>query len=274
MLVCKKCNSIVEEELTVCPFCGEILEHSRILSTFEQSSDNTEFNYATSQDAKNQVHSLHATAQDSDDQMVFQSQDLDDLELQEYQEQGIPLTMDKVSERNYFAWFALGIISVGIFFLIYLYLNLEDLERHSHYPNELHAKPISVNPSSILMLFLIAICFGFIPIFWYVYYKKYSSLYYHIKDQKYDTAPHKIIHPVFYMIPLILSHLTALVPTIVGFATSINIRDSFPGVFWSIFAVIIVLSILTAIMDYFWQRAFNIHIRLSMIKMGMMEQEV
>ena len=274
MPICKKCNSFVEDELTVCPFCGEILEHSKTLSSFEQSSENTEYNRATSQEIKNQTRSLQAIAQDSEDQVIFQSQDLVDLELQEFQEQEIPLIMDKVSERNYFAWFALGIISVGIFFLIYLYLNLEDLEKHSHYPNELQAKPISVNPSSILMLFLIAICFGFIPIFWYVYYKKYSSLYYHIKDQKYDTAPHKIIHPIFYMIPLILSHLTALVPTIVGFATSINIRDSFPGIFWSIFAVIIILSVLTAIMDYFWQRAFNMHVRLSMIKMGMMEQEV
>ena len=270
MPICKKCNSFVEETLSECPFCGEnIIQETSTTENIDEELTQQSINQEITQKP-----GIIGVKSPDDKEYVLRSPELESLEMQEYEEQDIPMTLDKVPQRNYLVWLALGIISVGIVFLIYLYLNLEDLEKHSRYPNELKAKPIEVNASSMLTLFIISICFSFIPILWYIYYKKYASLYYHLKEQNYETAPNKIVHPAFYMVPLILSHLSALVPAIISLTTSINIRVEYPLIFWLIFALVAILSIINITLDYFWQRAFNEHTRIAMINIGMMNQEI
>ena len=270
MPICKKCNSFVEEDLINCPFCGEVIIEQETIKNETLNDDFLE--ESISQDRIQKPKIIGVKTQD--DEFILHSPEMESLEMQEYEEQEVSLSLEKVPQRNYLVWMALGIISVGIIFLIYLYLNLEDLEKHSKYPNELKAKPIEVNASSMLTLFIISICFSFIPILWYIYYKKYASLYFHIKEQNFETAPHKIIHPVFYMIPLVLSHLTALVPAIISLTTSINIRESYPLIFWLIFGFVAILSIINLTLDYLWQRAFNEHTRIAMINTGMMDLEI
>ena len=261
---CNKCGSFVDDEINKCPFCGAIVEQNEHSNIEIDDTKEEKIEIIPQQQ-------LHDFMQDdiSEDSIVIHTPDIDTMDQLEAEPQYVPKTLEIVPERNYFIWLALGVVTVGLFFLIYLFINIEDLEKHSHFPNDSRAERIEVSASQTMMLFLIAICFGFIPILWWVYHKKYSSLYNHLKDQKKDLAPYKIPHPAFYLVPLILSHLTALVPTIINFATTINIRDTFPALFWSILGIVLALTAVNLVLDFIWQRAFNAHNQQTMIKLDL-----
>lgn len=279
MPICSKCYSIVDDEADQCPFCGQKIEQGNIDTKHKEANSTT---HKVTLDRSEEIPQLIVEKQKAypqpdnyeteEETAVFHSPDIEEIELDEHQSQEIPLSLAPVPERNYLLWVGLGIITVGICFLVYLYLNFEDLEKHSHYPLEIKAKPIKVNPSSLLILFFIAICFLFIPILWYMYYTKYSSLYNHIREQKKETAPVKILHPVFYMIPLVLSHLLALVPTIIFWISEINIQTVFSGWYWAITAGVIICTLVTFILDYLWQKAFNQHSKIAMINLNVIEE--
>jgi len=276
MLICANCNSTIDDEAIVCPFCGlEIKQNEKQDDDIDPSSD-----YKIKLDDTNLIiEKQKASPQpvgdtNSIEDLTFHSPDIEEIEMEEFQNQEVPISLSEVPERNYLIWFLLGIVTVGVCFLIYLYLNIEDLEKHSHYPLELKAKPIKVNTSSLLMLFFISICFLFIPILWYLYYLKYASLYNHIREQKNETAPVKLLHPAFYMIPLVLSHIIALVPSIITMATNINIRASYPGLFLSIFGTIIILTLVTSVMDYYWQKSFNTHCKIAMLNLNVIDSSM
>ncbi|MEA2070520.1 MAG: DUF4234 domain-containing protein, partial [Asgard group archaeon] len=204
---------------------------------------------------------------------VFHSPDLISYQIDEKPQEILePRTLPKIPIRNFFLWLGLGLVSFGIFYLVYLYLNIEDLEKHSKYPNEPKAEDIDISATKILMLFLVSICFGFIPILWWIFYKKYAGFYNHIKNQSRENAPHKIPHPAYYMTLVIISNLLALVPAILTFF-EINLRVSYPGIFWLISSVLIALSIGIIILDYFWQRAFNSHSKITMKKHNILSVE-
>lgn len=272
MLICTNCDSAIDDDAHICPFCGTKIEHKEKQdNSMEQFSDykiKLDDSDAPNLVIEKQVALPQPAIDSSSEVLIVHSPDIEDVEMSEIQNQNIPISLSQVPERNYLIWFILGVVTVGICFLIYLYLNIEDLEKHSHYPLELKAKPIKANASSLLLLFFISICFLFIPILWYIYYLKYASLYNHIREQKKDTAPIKLLHPVFYMIPLVLSHTFALVPSIIQWVFKIDIKAANPGLFWSIFAIIIVLTLLTSIMDYYWQKAFNKHNQIAMVNMN------
>ncbi len=276
MPICTNCDSTVDDDAFICPFCGMKLEQKDKQDNNEELSSNFIVKLDSSSSPNLIVEKQLVSPQSigepiiSEDQ-IFHSQDIEEIEMEEFQNQNVPISLSPVPERNYLVWFLLGIASLGICFLIYLYLNLEDLEKHSHYPLELKAKPIKVNPSSLLILFFISICFLFIPIFWYMYYIKYASLTNHIREQKIDTAPIKLLHPIYYMIPLVLSHIFAVIPFIIKLISKIDIRTSIPELFWSIFALIIVLTLITSVMDYYWQKAFNHHCKIAMINLNVIK---
>ncbi|MFW9922799.1 MAG: hypothetical protein ACFFDW_05860 [Candidatus Thorarchaeota archaeon] len=268
MPICEKCNSFIDENINVCPFCGHKIHFSQLPTnqpsdTIIQSINETNIEGQISPSRKRTT----LDTEDEDKLVVF-SPNIDEIELEEFYEKDKPLALEKLPQRNYLVWFALGIISFGIMFIVYLYLNLEDLEKHSMYPNEYKARPIEISASSILILFIVSVCFLFIPILWYIYYKKYATLYYHLKDQSRETAPNKIIHPAYYLTPLILSNVLALVHPIVYTITTIDIRTTFPILFWILVGFIIALSIIVFILDYFWQKAYNTHSLKAMINIG------
>lgn len=250
---CEKCGSFVEESLTKCPFCGYEIVSKEDIEAFKTHDLGDDSEIITQQSTSKSLIS----ESEQEGSFVFQTPEIEEMVSTDKEIQFVELEI--VPERKYVYWFLLGIVTVGIFFLVYLFLNIEDLDKHSQYPNDPRGEPIRVNTSQTLMIFVVAICFGFIPILWWIYYKKYSSLYYHLKVQKYELAPRKIPHPALYMIPLITSHLLALVPTIIAFITTENIRTTFPALFWSILGVIFVLTAITLYLDYLWQRAFNAH---------------
>ncbi|RLI66283.1 MAG: hypothetical protein DRP02_08180 [Candidatus Gerdarchaeota archaeon] len=268
MPLCPNCGSSVDDGLTVCPFCHakiplttlpqmpepEVSEHQEI---FQQPESKTKTSGIT-------------TEPEGEEEIILHTPTIEELEKAEetvLQEQTVDLEI--VPERRYWLWFLLGVGTVGIIFLIYLFINIEDLERHSYYPLDSRAEPINVNTSQTMMIFLVAICFGFIPILWWIYYKKYASLYDHLKEQKKETAPYKVPRPIWYMLPLISSHLLALIPTIVGFATGINIREAIPPLFWSILAIVILFTSINFVLDFLWQRAFNAHLKMTMAKLSL-----
>ncbi len=262
MPTCHSCGSIVEEGVKSCPFCG-----SKIIESLVQPSeiDEETIEIIIKQKAEPKI----GEEQDGDT-VVLHTPNIEEMESLDEEEQIITQTLDIVPERNYLYWFLLGIISAGIIFLIYLFLNIQDLEKHSEYPKDSRAETLNVNSSQTLLFFLIAVCFGFIPVLWWIYYKKYSSLYYHLRNQKNNTAPLKIPHPIYYILPLICSHLLAIVPSIIGFALQMNIRFEMPTLFWGLFGGIIVLSVIPIVLDYFWQRAFNAHIKTTMARLQIM----
>ena len=264
MPTCHSCGSIVEEGLKSCPFCGtKIRTDISIVQPSEIDEETVEIII------KQKAVPIIDEKQDGDT-IVLHTPDIEEMESLDDEEQIITKTLDIVPERNYIYWFLLGIISAGIIFLVYLFLNIQDLEKHSEYPKDSRADSIKVNSSQTLLFFLIAVCFAFIPVLWWIYYKKYSSLYYHLRNQKNTTAPFKIPHPVFYMLPLICSHLLALVPSIIGLAIQVIIRDEMPTLFWGLFGGIMVLSIIPIVLDYLWQRAFNAHIKTTMARLQIM----
>lgn len=268
MPICKNCNSTISEEAEICPFCGQPLADS--IKTKSSADLVPSKNSSSNESARISPQPIyqHVGEIDFSDQYVFTSPDTEELELQEYQEQTIPANLEPLPQRNYWLWFLLGVITLGIGFLIYLYINLEDLEKHSVYPNEFKAEDIEVNASSILLLFVVSICFFFIPILWYIYYKKYASLYYHLKDQKKDTAPYKLVHPAYYLSCVIVTNLLALVHPIIYTFTEIDIQMTIPAVFWAIVGLVIVFTIPTFILDYLWQRAYNAHAEIAMKNLG------
>lgn len=279
MLICTNCNSAVDDEASVCPFCGMRIEQKAMQDDNKELPSDYTIKLDDSDSPNLIIEKQKASPQPvgdstSSEDLVFHSLDIEEIEMEEFQNQIVPISLSPVPERNYLIWFLLGIATVGVCFLIYLYLNLEDLEKHSHYPLELKAKPIKVNTSSLLMLFFFSICFLFIPILWYLYYIKYASLANHIREQKIDTAPIKLLNPTFYMIPLVLSHILAVIPAIIQLATKIDIRIAYLGLFWSIFAAIIVLTLVTSVMDYYWQKAFNNHCKIAMINLNVIESSM
>ena len=274
MPICSKCNSVIDDESEKCPFCGTVIDQSK---EFGEGTNSTHVIKRDELDAsqlivEKQKIAPQPSSDEAIDAFVLKSPDIEEIELEEHQDQKISVSLSPVPERNFLLWFVLGIITVGIGFLIYLYLNLEDLEKHSHYPLELKAEPMKINTSSLLMLFFFSICCLFIPILWYMYYLKYASLYNHIREQKNETAPVKISRPIFYMISLVGSHLLALVPSIVMLATSIDLRTTYPIWFWILTASIIICTLITAVFDYYWQRAFNQHCKIAMINLNIMEE--
>ncbi|MHA1186215.1 MAG: hypothetical protein ACTSXA_13850 [Candidatus Heimdallarchaeota archaeon] len=248
MPTCKECGSFIDQEATKCPICGTSIDASTI------DEHTTEY--------ENSIPDLDEIGEvPVDDEQVVQSPDIEFMGIGEKVPEERLRSLSIVPQRNYFKWVAIGIFTLGIGFLLYLYLSLEDLEKHSHYPNDLRAKQIEVNTSRLLLLFLVAIFCGFIPILWWIYYDKYASLYYHLKDQKEDKAPQKIIHPAFYMIPLILSHIVVLIPTIYGFATGVNFVVTYVLYFWLIFGFELALSIVVMVFEFYWQKALNMHLQ-------------
>ncbi|NHJ87895.1 MAG: hypothetical protein FK734_20700 [Asgard group archaeon] len=252
MSTCKNCGSSIDDNLDNCPFCGQVMikeDFKEISETFtEEISDESLIQ---------QDNQLTKTSQDEDEILYApEIEEMIDGDGKPHLEQ-----LEIVPERKYYIWLLLGIISLGIVLLIYLFINIEDLERHSYYPIEPRGEPINISASQSLMIFLIAICFGFIPILWWIYYKKYASLYYHLRNQKADSAPFKVPHPLIYLIPLVLSHLIALIPTIVWFATGNDVRATAPAVFWSVIGLVLLFTFITFALDYLWQRSFNFHIR-------------
>ena len=262
---CKNCGSFVDEEIDKCPFCGADIDKSDFVASDETVSNDKEETKVIPQ----QQYQDFIQDDESNDAIIIHTPDIDTMDQLEAKPQYIPKSLEITPQRNYLIWFILGIVTVGLFFLIYLFINIEDLEKHSHYPNDSRAERIQVSASQTLMIFFIAICFGFIPVLWWIYHKKYSSLYYHLRDQKKDIAPFKIPHPAYYMVPLILSHLIALIPTIINFATSIDIRNSLPALFWSILGIVFALTIINLTLDFFWQKAFNAHIQQTMVKLNL-----
>ncbi|MHA1121191.1 MAG: hypothetical protein ACTSUW_06765 [Candidatus Heimdallarchaeota archaeon] len=265
MPTCHSCGSIVEEGKKSCPFCGtKIRSDISIVQPSEIDEETIEIII------KQKAVPIIGEEQDGDT-IVLHTPNIEEMEsFEDDEEQIITQTLDIVPERNYIYWFFLGIISAGIIFLIYLFLNIQDLEKHSEYPKDPRADAIKVNSSQTLLFFLIAVCFGFIPVLWWIYYKKYSSLYYHLRNQRNSFAPFKIPHPIYYMLPLICSHLLAIVPSIIGFAIQVNVRIEMPTLFWGLFGGIMVLSLIPIVLDYLWQRAFNAHIKTTMAKLQIM----
>ncbi|NHJ85406.1 MAG: hypothetical protein FK734_08075 [Asgard group archaeon] len=264
---CKKCGSFIDEEITICPFCQAKIEPSNDIES-KVDVDKQD------QPLAGIIYQKTSPVDENENSLVIKTPDLEELVQQEQEEKGISPQLEIIPERKYIIWFIIGIVTVGIGFMIYLFINLEDLERHSHYPNDPRAEPIDVNAMQLLIFFLVALCFGFIPILWWIYYKKYVSLYSHLKKQKHDMAPRKIPHPALYLVPLISSHLIALVPTIVSWilvaqgGEAMSIRLSMPWLFWSIWAIVLVLTLCTSLLDYLWQRALNAHIRMTMANMN------
>lgn len=264
MPTCHNCGSIVEEGVNSCPFCGSKIKYIESLVQPSEIDEET-IEIIIKQKAVPKIDEEH-----DGERIILHTPDIEEMESLDDEEQIITKTLDIVPERNYIYWFFLGIISAGIIFLIYLFLNIQDLEKHSQYPKDSRAEAINVNSSQTLLFFLIAVCFGFIPVLWWIYYKKYSSLYYHIRNQRNNTAPFKIPHPIYYMLPLICSHLLAIVPSIIGFITEVNIQITMPTLFWGLFGGIVVLSLIPIVLDYFWQRAFNAHIKTTMARLQIM----
>lgn len=250
MPTCKECGSFIDQEAEKCPICGSVIEAS--------TTKDTTTTYDNSSTDEFEIKDLPV-----DDDFVVHSPDLEYMEIGEKIPEERLQALHVVPQRNYFKWLAIGIITLGIGLMFYLYLTIEDLEKHSNYPNDIRARPIEVNTSRLLLLFLAAIFCGFIPILWWIYWQKYASLYYHLKDQKEDMAPKKIIHPAVYMVPLILSHVIVLIPTIYGFATGINFVVVYAFYFWLIFGFELALSITVMILDFYWQEAFNLHLQAS-----------
>jgi hypothetical protein len=266
MTTCSKCGSSAEEGTTYCPFCGaELVIDDPIVQPSEIDDETIEIVI------KQKAIQLIDEEQDGETD-VLHTLDIEEMDFLEEEEQYVTTTLDIVPERTYIYWALLGVISAGIVFLIYLFINIEDLQKHSQYPKDPRAEKINVNASQTLLFFMIAICFGFIPVLWWIYYKKYSSLYLHIRDQRSDTAPFKIPHTIFYMLPLICSHLLAIVPSIIGSAMKVNVRLVMPTLFWGLMAGVFALSIIPLVLDYLWQRAFNAHLKITMAKLQIMKQ--
>ncbi|MBN1331053.1 MAG: hypothetical protein JXA54_16390 [Candidatus Heimdallarchaeota archaeon] len=280
MPVCKKCGSFVDDEVEFCPFCKTTFEHS---STNKLNIDIDDNNQKANGIIVQNPQKTQNEEDFDEESFIIKTPDLDELVEQEQKEQGLSSQLEIIPERKYILWFLLGIVTIGICFLVYLFINLEDLEKHSQYPNDPRAEPIRVSAMQSLTFFLVALCFGFIPILWWIYYKKYASLYDHLKKQKNDMAPIKIPHTALYLVPLVISHLTALIPTIIGWILTakneevVSIRLSIPWLFWTIWAIVLILTLFTSVLDYFWQRAFNAHNRMTMAKInineGIIEEE-
>jgi hypothetical protein len=296
MPICEKCGSMVKAGIEKCPFCGNPISSAKDKKHFLQNSseeatpekkekklvsrdddsikareDETSFtivdtniNSNLSNRSAEQRKSSSETPVIEDTIGIFSSPSIEEILPEEQTRDSRPQKLEEIPMRNYWQWLAIGILTLGIGFLIYLYLNLVDLERHSHYPDEPLADPIEVNTFSIMMLFLVSICCGFIPILWWVYYKKYAALYFHIKEQKENTAPYKIPHPALYLVVVIPTHLIALIPTIYYFITGIDIQQTIPTIFWMLTGFIILFTIGSFVFDYLWQRAFNTHSKITM----------
>ncbi|NHJ39439.1 MAG: hypothetical protein FK731_05345 [Asgard group archaeon] len=262
---CERCGSFVDDSLIKCPFCDYELTSKGEIKTYKSNNLEDDSEIIIQKDST-KPYTIESEQEGS---YVFKTPEIEEMFATEKEEEKQFVELEIVPERKYVYWFLLGIITVGIFFLIYLFINIEDLDKHSHYPNDSRGDPIRVNTSQTLMIFIVAICFGFIPILWWIYYKKYASLYYHLKGQKYENAPRKIPHPAFYMIPLITSHLLALVPTIITFITSENIRFTLPALFWSILGIIFILTAITFYLDFLWQNAFNVHNKITITKLNL-----
>ncbi len=265
MPICQNCGSSVEDRVKLCPFCGGKIEVS---NTFVKPS---EIDEETVEIIIKQKKEQIVDAEQDGESVILHTPEIEEMEfLEDDEPEVITQTLEIIPERNYIYWALLGIISAGIIFLIYLFVNISDLEKHSHYPKDSQAAAINVNSSQTLLFFLIAICFGFIPVLWWIYHKKYSSLYFHLRNQKNEIAPFKIPHPAFYLIPLISSHILAIIPSLVGFISGQNIRIEMPMLFWSVLGCVLFLSIIPLILDFLWQRAFNAHNKATMAKLQIM----
>jgi hypothetical protein len=261
---CEKCGSFVEDSITRCPFCGHELISKEDIDIFKTHEADDESEIYIQEDSTKSIIS----ESEQEGSVVFHTPEIEDFVVSDKEKETKFVELELVPERKYAYWFLLGLVTVGILFLIYLFISIYDLEKHSFYPNDPRGEPIRVNITQTMMVFIIAICFGFIPILWWIYYKKYSSIYYHLREQKYELAPRKIPHPALYMTPLIISHLLALVPTIISFITTENIRLAMPALFWSILGVIFVLTAITFYLDYLWQRAFNAHNKITFARLN------
>jgi hypothetical protein len=92
--------------------------------------------------------------------------------------------------------------------------------------------------------------------------EKYSSLYYHLKEQTEKTAPFKSPHPKLYFTSLILfiiSSVVVITTSITGFTLN---NDPVTYVFYASLGVLSLCFLVIVICGALWQRAFNEHIEV------------
>ncbi|MBD3189725.1 MAG: hypothetical protein GF308_03735 [Candidatus Heimdallarchaeota archaeon] len=298
MPFCSHCGSYVEDEVDICPFCKHTIEQEKegkkTRSPLITDKKHFPIKGITDREAIEKVpekklatqpsfvtHPADTTKTEQGEPIVFHSPSLESYgleeeeqakrrQLQPEEQQQLP----KLPIRDYWKWLLIGIFTFGLGFLVYLYITLADLEQLAKYPTEPKSQPIEVNVTSYLLLFFVSICFGFIPILWWIYYKKYASLYYNLKNLGQQKAPHKSFHPAIYLTPIVLSHLWAIIPNILLLITGENFFSSYPAIYWIFVSILLILSIIILGLDYFWQRAYNSRAKRLMQQFGIpLEQE-
>lgn len=166
-----------------------------------------------------------------------------------------------LNQRSFWLWLLLSIITLGIGGLIYLYLNLDDLNRLDKYPRPANV-PSTKNETVILIL--LALCLPPIGLFIAMYVKFH-------KLQRYLAA-----HPVRGSQQVASG---GKVLTIMLFSAFMSVASSlvyrikmyfFPGpigpvvyVTTALIGIVgLILAIVLLVYNYHWQEAYNERVRL------------
>lgn len=186
------------------------------------------------------------------------------------------------STRRYIPYLLLGIVTLGIGLIIYMMKNLRDLEEHETYGevekgahpilspgetfinfNQMLQNRLYYSPWYLIPIFIISISYDLIS----AAEDKYSSLYYHLKEQTKETAPIKSPHAMIFLISLILFivSIALVLPTTI---TSVIYSLPLISLTSYITAGVAGASLLVIILcGAIWQKAFNEHIK-AMRKLG------
>jgi len=173
---CPACGASIEEKDTYCPFCGSptITEKKEEKSVTDDLQKDVDFPEEVPPPPPQTYQPIAAPGTTSYPQPV-KSTSAPQLEI-----------------RSFWMWFLLGMITFGIANFVYLYYNIEDLNKLDRHPRPAGVPSTHTDTSNMTILIIIGLFTGFLSIIMIIAtYMKHQKLHDYIKahPQRQQTLP-------------------------------------------------------------------------------------
>jgi hypothetical protein len=171
-----------------------------------------------------------------------------------------------LEQRNFWLWFVITICTFGIGGIVYMYLNLDDLNKLDKYP-----RPKGVPSTEVSLALVIVLCCCLPPIGAIIaQYYKFDKLHNYIKYHPQKQRTQVVSGGKFLLISIIGAIIISGASSVMGTAFSIIASTGTPGPWFLISRLFTAftsllslgLSIYILILNYQWQEAFNERARM------------
>lgn len=174
--------------------------------------------------------------------------------------------LPQLERRNFWLWFLLSFVT-GIFGIIYLYINISDLNKLDQYPKPKGVPSTHIDEDTMIILGVIGVVVGFLPfVMLYYNYLKFEKLHNYITyhPRKQEKVPISggeylkwtILIFVLFLIGTIVPVLGIVIPSVLGGGyTAVFIIMIILGIGFFIGGIVIAIKLVLKTAE--WQEAYN-----------------